>query len=86
MSLPLNGDQGRPALYHNADCPRCRLISRVLTWPTMGKVVRVPLSSLEARELDPERRRPFLFYRGRIVTGWKILPAIAGATFRKPDG
>lgn len=80
--------QVRPRLYYRATCPRCRVISRLITVGSCGFVRRLPMASAEARQVyaacGQEQRRPALFYRGLFVTGWRILPAIGLAVLRSP--
>jgi hypothetical protein len=80
--------QIRPWLYYRATCPRCRVISRLLTLGSLGLVRRVPMATTEAQRVyadyGQEQRRPALYYRGLFVTGWRILPAIGAAMLQSP--
>ena len=80
--------QVRPWLYYRATCPRCRVISRLITVGSFGFVRRVPMASAEAQQIyaacGQEQRRPALFYRGLFVTGWRIAPAIGVAILQSP--
>jgi predicted DCC family thiol-disulfide oxidoreductase YuxK len=64
-------------LFYRGTCPRCRLLSRIVTLLSLGQVKRLPIGSSEAQrlyELYPESRGKLaLIVLGRVYVGAELL-------------
>jgi hypothetical protein len=68
-------------LLYRATCAKCRVLSLMLVWLSLGWVRRLPLMSPEAAALyeahSLQRGKLAVIGYGRIFTGWRAFPGIA---------
>jgi hypothetical protein len=73
-------NQARAILLYRATCAKCRGISQVIVWLSLGWVRRIPLSSPEAVSLYGKYgvRPGKLALAGceRMFSGWRTVPAL----------
>lgn len=67
-------------LAYRATCAKCRTISLVMIWLSLGSLRRVPESSLEAKRwYEQHNVRPgklVLVGQGHMFAGWRVLPGL----------
>jgi hypothetical protein len=71
----------RPVLLYAGACPKCRFLSALLVWLSLGSLRRVPLDRPDAeqfydRDHREARGRPAIVEDRRIIYGWRLILAL----------